>query len=215
MLIAKRIASLMLGAAVLAPLAWAHDLAPPPWRGDPGSTFQHWMFNQPPNPLGPTLPEQLHQNPGLSQPSYLEPGPYGWHPEFLGMGGVLSLPAGSALSFFIPNYDEPPPHFKKIRVQLTWFTGNPNTIVIPPGGQAINGSVNTQPIPGTPWNHSTVDFELNGCPPFEYVAIRNLTNDKVFLDQVVIDTICTPVPEPATLAALGIGTLAFIRRKRK
>lgn len=213
MLIA-RIVSLIMGAAVLAPVAMAHDLSPPPWRGVPGSTFQHWMFNQPPNPIGPTLPEQLQQNPGLSQPSYMEPGPYGWHPEFLGMPGVLSLPSSSTLRFFIPNYDVPS-HFKKIRVQLTWFTGDPLTTVTPPGGPAIGGTVTTQPIPGTPWMHSTVDFMLDGCPPFEYVAIRNNTNDKVFLDQVVIDTLCTPVPEPATFAALGLGALAFIRRKRK
>lgn len=214
-MISKRIGGLLLAAAVIAPVAAAHDLTPPPWRGDPGSTFQHWMFNQPPNPAGPTLPDQLQQVPGLGQPSYMEPGPFQWHPTFMGMGGVLSVPGGGVVRFFIPNFEEPPPHFKKIRVQLTWFTGNPNTIVIPPGGPAIGGTVSTQPIPGTAWNHSTVDFMLDGCPPYEFVAIRNLTSDKVFLDQVVIDTICTPVPEPATMAALGIGAFAFIRRKRK
>lgn len=197
----------------LAPVAMADDLNPPPWRGTLGSTFQHWGFNQP--AVGaPQAPDSgFLQNPGLGQMPLFFPGNSQWLTGWEGRNGVICLTPGVPIRFVIPNPAGPPPMTKEIWVQMTWWSGLPNSqVVLPTGAHIDPGTVVTNPLGGG-WNHTTATWNLDFCPPEEDVVITNLTTANVYLDQVVIDTRC--VPEPASFAALGLGAAALLRRGRR
>ena len=203
----------LLGALLgLAPVSMADDLNPPPWRGLLGSTFQHWGFNQP-STGGPQLPDSGSlQNPNLGQPALFFPGNSGWTPTFQGRTGIVTLGPGVPITFRIPNFDGGPEMTKHIWLQRTWWSALPTAqVVLPTGAHITPGFVNTVPLAGG-WNHTTATWSLDHCPPMEDVTITNLTTSDVFLDQVVIDTIC--VPEPASMVALGLGAVALLRRRR-
>jgi hypothetical protein len=62
------------------------------------------------------------------------------------------------------------------------------------------------------WYHLVVSATLDVNPDYEYFAMGFV--DVVLIDQIVIETLCY-VPEPATMALLGLGSLMMIRRKKR
>ncbi len=205
--------------------AMAGDLNPPPWRGDPLSTYQVWGMGQP-DPI-PQPPDQLFQNPSLTGPVFMDlQGAMGMLPNWLpevttstGVGsGVWCLWPQEALYFSIPNYDNHNP-FKYVRLQFKVF--NPSA---PPGttgdlrvevtGDFLGASgdfTGFQPLPNG-FVNVTVDIFLEPNPSFEVIYIRNIKNSQIYIDQVVIDTICVPGAPAFGLA--GIVGLAAFRRRR-
>ncbi len=91
--------------------AWADDLYPPAWRGQPGSTFQQWEFSTPnPTPLpdlmlNPYGTPSLHAYPGTSQ---------NWVDQWGGRQGMW--PLSGTIEVTIPNSTVANP-YKDIRVQ--------------------------------------------------------------------------------------------------
>lgn len=64
-------------------------------------------------------------------------------------------------------------------------------------------------------NASDADvIQLGGVPySFDYIALRNATGDWDYvLDNVLIETVA--IPEPASLALMGLGGLAMLKRRR-
>ena len=57
-----------------------------------------------------------------------------------------------------------------------------------------------------------LDATLDRNPDYEYFAMG--FEDVVLIDQILIETLCY-VPEPATMALLGLGSLMMIRRKKR
>jgi len=65
------------------------------------------------------------------------------------------------------------------------------------------------------WFHSYYDVSLPFCPSIETITVSNPFSVPMYVDQVVIDTICHPVPEPGSLIAIGAGIAAFAARRRR
>jgi hypothetical protein len=195
----------------LAP-ALADDLNPPPWRGEPGTTFQQWVFSD----SNPTPPPDLVDNPYGVPGAQVWPGTgQDWFDVWGGRQGVW--PLSGAMEFYIPNAP-PPNEYKDIWIQLTWAqqvtTSEPILSSDPAGTVELLDQVDIgptgEPAPaGANWWHSTFNIRIYPNPDFETIRI----DGTVMVDQVVIDTICAP--EPASLGLLALGGLALLRRRRR
>lgn len=196
-----------LGCILLVVLGWsvgalADDLNPPPWRGQPGSTFGQWEFSTPdPHPL----PDLGHYPYGIPSTTVTPGVGQAWLPEWEGRVGVW--PLSGEIFVQIPNRPEPLP-FKEIWIQLTWAMQAPN--VWPAVSETRFGVPATlvAEVPlGGAWLHSTYLIQLEPNPDWERILITGAVN----VDELVIDTICAP--EPTTLGLLALGTLALLRRR--
>lgn len=188
----------------LAAQALADDLNPPPWRGQPRTTWAQWEYYTP-NPA--PLPD-LGWNPYGQPWSQVTPGPnQGWLPDYNNRSGVWQLSGNIEIQ--IANNPQPLP-YKDIWIQLTWtpqITGQ-----VPLVGAWSTGSTsvdmgNTTMALGSGWNHSTYHYQLFPNPIMEYISISGEIN----VDELVIDTWC--VPEPTSLSLLALGVFGLHRRR--
>lgn len=190
---------------VVAP-ALAEDLYPPPWRGDPRSTYQRWEFGD--ANLNPLPDESL--SPFTPLPAEVTPAG-DWLDYWQSHNGVW--PLSGEIVIPIHNFPEPLPE-KRIWVQITW---NPQPTFqdvlvegwTDPGVLAGAEVVNTIDLGEQyPWTHTTFEIILQPNPEIEYIRI----DGDIWIDEVVIDTIC--IPEPGTMALLGLGVFGLIRKRR-
>lgn len=182
--------------------AWADDDFPPPWRGQPGTTFGMWEFSTPdPNAMPdvgvyPWGPPTTRIVPGLFQ---------AWMPEWNGRQGVW--PLSGEIVVTIPDRPEPLP-YKDIWIQLTWAQQAPNTFPAVSETRFNVGSTIVREVPlAGGWWHTTYQIHLTPNPDWERILITGAVN----VDEMVIDTICAP--EPGTLGLLALGALALVRRR--
>lgn len=205
----KRLLLMALVLAILTPAAMADDWFPPPWRGEPGTTWQGWEFDTDiPDPLpdfgvNPYGDPTIIVQPGIGQQ---------WLPDWEQRPGVW--PLSGTINVDIPNSPIPNP-FKEIWVQLTWLPQVQGEYALEiwgeselfPGVQVPAHEVNNEILPDG-WNHTTFSIILEPNPPFEHIFIGGT----VMVDELVIDTWC--VPEPATMSLMGIAGLVALRRRR-
>ncbi|MCL5103730.1 MAG: PEP-CTERM sorting domain-containing protein [Armatimonadetes bacterium] len=196
---------LLMAVVFSAGYAWSDDLHPPPWRGQPGTTFAAWEFLTPdPN----ALPDQMYNPNGVPAMQIWTGIEQHWFDQWEGRIGVW--PLSGALEVLIPNYPPPNP-YKDIWIQITWAPQVPD--VTPFVKEKISGTlaqlVSQTPFPGTPWVHSVYAIRLFPNPTHEIVRI----DGGIMVDELVIDTIC--IPEPSSLLALSGSVLALVAWRRR
>ena len=188
----------------------ADDVNPPAYRGDPLSVYAHWQ-NVPGTPfveLDPTDPTQFNYWDDSDPTTYLS------------TDYPLSIQAGPSSNnsylFDLPNFVDDLP-IKYLRIQVTWEGSGPAPTIfglsgIDPTGPVDVAQVFSSPIALLPpgFFYQYHDFELKPNPDFERWAIQ--MPDNSLLIQVVADSIST-VPEPATMALLGLGGLLLRKRR--
>lgn len=200
-------------AGFCASFAVADDLNPPPWRGQPDTTFQHWGF-LPATPSGP--PDSGVNNPnGIPLMTPSDGGTF-YSPVVGNRVGVWGITNGS-LQFRIPNDDEPDAIEKFIWIQVTWqgqFLPGLSGVSSNDHAMKLVGDPSTATMPDG-WNHTTWLFRLDECPDFEIVFLSNNdpTGGTLLIDQVVIDTICI-VPAPGFGGLVLAGLVVAGRRRR-
>ena len=189
-------------------------------RGDPGSTYQHWQFTN----VTSNTPETNNNPYGDPSFEFEEPGNWGWNPAMPGPDGpnvsawTLQTESGTGtIILHVPNKPDPN-EIKYIFLQMT------STKAPSPGGVTPVGGGSGGPYTAGTWNTGVPQWqEPNGWytynwgltiePNPEYEDIVITVPFGTSIDQIVVDTICTP--EPATLALLLMGALlGLIKRSR-
>ena len=128
--------------------------------------------------------------------------------------GYGVIPLSGWIDVIVDNHDPRPENEKWIRIQLTWINqpggnGLPPTVTVEDllnGGPFDVPSIGNIPL-GMGWTHTTYEIILPQNPVDEWVYI----DGDVFVDELVIDTWC--IPEPGSMALIGIGLLALLKRK--
>ena len=199
-------------------VALADDLVAPPWRGDPGSTYQEWDFLTNSDPAAPEV--DLNTYGTASADISLGPlasGYWATYPPIVGGRiGVWDIATGD-ITLTIPNTDlTGPATWKEIWVQVTYYqdiTTIPVVEVV--GGSFLGGqTITSEVIPA--WGSYVVTQSMWRIEPNPTIEEIIISGDPVFgsmIDQIVVDTIC--IPEPATLSLLALGGLAVLVRRRR
>lgn len=185
-------------------------------RGDAGTTFEHWDFN---NPNIPLIPDGW-SNPYGEPWGEFVPGPWTWgsdwpcppsvNPSGFVTGWHCSYPGGGAVTLTIPN-DSRPSANKYIFVQVT-STQSPTGVTVSASGPGPysygtwpTGLPQIQhggPAPfGGSWYTYTYGLKVQPNPASETITIT--VPFCCVIDQVVVDTICTDVPVMAEVQTWG------------
>lgn len=222
------------------PPGWENDtdFTHQSWEFNPSG----WDGDDPIPPEVPLIADGDYSNP-FGDPTMLnieftqtEPGMAGWTWEPMAIvterkGMYGGMQTDVAMTFEIPNFERPKPWKKQIWLQTAYFgctasAGNVVSVEIAADADFTNPfSVATlsenievlveQPGSASRWYRYTGLFELDEQPGMEYIrlTVANDTAVATMVDQVDIDTRC--IPEPATLALLGLGSLFTLARRRR
>jgi hypothetical protein len=197
--------------------AFADDLTPAPWRFGAGTTFEHWDFSAGPIGGPPDAPGTNLFNP-YGTPIMTPTLGATWLPAASGRTNVWFLGGTSMLTFDVPNTANTV-NQKELWLQITFQPpaagGFPSTTIGSPNGLfTLIGAPSYTALPNN-WIHELTRWSIGSCPPFERVSISSgVPGAGMFVDQVVIDTRCFPVPAPGTAMLLGAGALLAARRRR-
>jgi len=200
---------------LMSAVASAHDVVWPDWRGQEGTTFQHWTFDDATNPV------ELDNAYGTATAT-ITPGEFGegWLDElgFDEQEGIWDI--GGTDGSIVLDIDNRPEtdEFKEIWLQVTYykfsgFSDVPTIEVV--GADYVEGQtlvVEEDPYaPGNGWFLDQSIWRIEPNPMNEQIILTGaLVGSRI--DQIVVDTIC--IPEPATMGLFAIGGLLVLRKRR-
>lgn len=99
------------------------------------------------------------------------------------------------------------------RYQTVGMGANQNGLEVTFGDTGAAGTVTNYQATNVNGNWVNVTITSIGCT-FKDLKFKNIAiNGAVHIDDVV--DVCDPVPEPTTFAALGVGALSFLKRRRR
>jgi len=162
------------------------DLFPPWWRGEPGTTFQHWTFDSDQTPYWvPELYDNPYGEPWMN--TYYEDEQ--WYDVWGGREGVVN-PWETLVFLNLPNSAEPL-DWKIVWIQLTWRHESgefipPQFLEADPPGDLV---WEQHTYDGADWWHTVYEIWIPENPDFEKIT---LDSDHYF-DQIVVDTWCAPL----------------------
>ena len=216
----KRLVMLALVLGLVAPVL-ADDLIPPPWdRYTPNTVYADWGFDAPGN-NGVYVAEDFWQLSSFDDP-YIDTyyGDAYWLDQFEGRDGVLNPWGSDVVQIHLDNYNCYNP-VKYMYLQITWWTdgsqgGRPLPMVwdaySPHGDVTWSDAVATDEFElGDGWWYSRWYIEMWPNPEWEWVNFIPDWSETMYIDQIVVDTLC--IPAPGVLALLGVA--ALIRRRRR
>ncbi|MGA2324064.1 MAG: PEP-CTERM sorting domain-containing protein [Sedimentisphaerales bacterium] len=198
-------------------VAMGNDLLPPPWRGQDGSTFQNWQFDNDNNPAAPGIINNQYGS--ASATIVIGEGGAGWLDQLSGMGtqsGYWDLGgSGGQISINIDNRPVALP-YKDIWVQVTYYKDiSQAPIVDIPGATFIDGSSGIlveDTGMGSGWFLDQSIWRIEPNPASENIILTSDAAWGSIIDQIVADTIC--IPEPTSMCLLGLGVLGLLKRRR-
>ncbi len=198
--------------------ALADDLNPPPWRGDPGSTFQHWTFDTDVTGLSSIPPDYIDNPYGTATIVDTYATSSEWWDLYMGRQGVWH-----AYWYFWIDIDNDPIErpYKEIQIQWTyyyddpngWDNGRPKPSLDWPGAPFTNTVelIDEYPLLDN-WYYAIWKIMIWPNPDFESIyVVADDGYSELWFDQIVVDTIC--IPESATLGLIALAGLVFFRRR--
>ncbi|MCK4342900.1 MAG: hypothetical protein KAY37_14395 [Phycisphaerae bacterium] len=197
----KRIVGLLAIMALVAPATLADDLYPPPWdRYGPTSTYAHWKFDsEPDDPLN-IAPEEGYNPFGVCLIEVPAAGIYDeWWNTYQGRQGVWYIDYYDWMQIRCDNYPEPQP-LKIIYLQITWWPEDngdrprPKVWGVPPEVGNFDLVHEEQLADG--WMYGRWYQTIEPNPDHEWIDIWSEgggSTDYLYIDQIVIDTICLGV----------------------
>ncbi len=208
----SRLLLAVIGASLPATLALGDDLTPPPWRYGPDTTFQHWDFS---SGAGGGAPDGAAPFNPYGTPILTPSDPANFLPSFDPRKDVWAVNDFDPLHFFIPNDNEPENH-KELWLQVTFLSPavlHMGIAVSAPSGVFTLASSQLTQLPDG-WIHELAIYTIDGCPEYETIDLTPpILGTTVFVDQVVVDTRCFPVPAPAAATPMLAALLATRRRR--
>ncbi len=221
----KRIMLTIIVALVLTAGASATEISDitssgPDWRGQDGTTSQFWLFN---------TDQRFNIAPdGPVSPSSPQPGSLGYLPDTKVVEvsshwietmeaddsrrrGVWAL--SGEIEVLVDNFDRPN-DWKLMHVSLIWKPQDCDDVPIfeclePRPAHNYPPRLLGDPVQlGCGWMKSTYVWRYPSNPEWEKFIISG----NIYVDALAVDTWC--VPEPATIAMLGLGGMFLARRKR-
>jgi hypothetical protein len=189
-------------AALLSMPSLADDLFPPAWRGSADTTFQEWTFDTDQYP--DWQPEQADNPYGQPYIHTLDGGEH-WDDSLPGDRFGIFTVSSDTVFVELPNVPAAN-DWKLVYVQMTWWLSPPPDPISDPPGQV--NLIQELSLP-TAWGYSSWEIWIPGNPPSETISFEAYSGT-LYMDQLVVDTICTP--EPSSIALLGIAFVCMRRR---
>jgi hypothetical protein len=180
-------------------------------RGDPGTTYQAWTFDDGDNPA---LPE-IDENPYGTPVAAIQQNDAGWATSFYGRMGVWgNHPNPLNIALYIPN--QPVPNtYKEIWLEIGYKGIITGILVEPIPGGIVEPILQTNdPVdPTNGWYKAIYAWRIYPNPYGENILI-GATGTGGFVDYIKVDTICIPAPGAVLLGSIGVGLVGWLRRRR-